>query len=154
VIAVFRLARADFRRSIWSGEGGLHVDGRWHTPGHRIVYTSQSLSLAQLEVLVHISDRNHLPNLVYAVAEIPEDLRMEAVDARGLPRDWRQFSPYSAVTQRIGKEWLASSASAVLKVPSAISEGEWNFLLNPAHADFEKLRRGTAKDYVMDPQVP
>jgi RES domain-containing protein len=50
--------------------------------------------------------------------------------------------------------WLTDMKSAVLKVPSAISEAEWNFLLNPAHADFQKLRIGNAIPFMMDPRVP
>jgi RES domain-containing protein len=154
MITAFRLARAEFRADIWSGDGGLHVDGRWHTPGRRIVYTSQSLSLAQLEVLVHISNRKHLPLLVQAAVEIPDDVQEDSVDLQRLPDDWRQFSPYPARTQALGNQWLKAIESAVLKVPSAISEGEWNFLLNPAHGDFARLRLGTAKDYVMDARIP
>lgn len=153
MIAAYRLVRADFRQSIWSGEGGLHVDGRWHRPGRRIVYTSQSLSLAQLEVLVHINDRRDLPDLVYAVAEIPAGVRIEAVDPAALPDEWRQFSPYSAAAQKLGTKWLTSSSSAVLKVPSVISRGEWNYLLNPAHGDFGRLRLGSPVDFAMDPRV-
>jgi RES domain-containing protein len=154
VIEVVRLVRADYKDAMWSGEGGLHVDGRWHTPGRRIVYTSQSLSLAQLEVLVHISDRRQLPKLVYATAEIPDDVTIEAIDAAGLPANWRQFAPYSVATQRMGMQWLTATSSAVLKVPSAVSEGEWNFLLNPAHAEFAHLKFGRPKEFAMDARVP
>lgn len=153
MIEVVRLVRADFRDAMWTGEGGLHADGRWHVPGRRIVYTAQSLSLAQLEVLVHISDRRQLPRLVYAVAEVPDDVTIETIDAAALPADWRQFAPCSRATQRIGTRWLAASSSAVLKVPSAVSEREWNFLLNPAHAEFARLRIHQPIDFDMDPRM-
>lgn len=139
---------------MWSGEGGLHVDGRWHTAGRRVVYAAQSLSLSQLEVLVHISDRRQLPPLVYSEAEIPDGLAIDVVEVRALPQDWRRFSPYKSETQRIGTEWLRRQSSAVLKVPSAISAGEWNFLLNPAHADFSKIRLAPPKAFSMDPRLP
>lgn len=153
MIAVYRLVRAEFRQSMWTGEGGLHVDGRWQVPGRRIVYTSQSLSLAQLEVLVHISDRRHLPGLVYAISEIPSDIHIDDVDLSVLPANWRQFSPYSPATQKLGTRWLTSSSSAVLKVPSAVSRGEWNYLLNPAHGDFVRLKLGSPVEFAMAPRV-
>lgn len=154
MIEVFRLARAEFKDSMWSGEGGLHVDGRWHMPGKRIVYTAQSLSLAQLEVLVHIVDRRQIPSLAYALAGIPDTMSIVTIDHSVLPADWRRFAPYSPITQRLGMAWLGETSSAVLKVPSAVSETEWNFLLNPAHSDFRFLNLGLSKDFSMDPRLP
>lgn len=151
---IYRLGRAEFRTSLWSGEGGLHVDGRWHTAGRRVVYAAQSLSLAQLEVLVHISDRRQIPSLVYGEAEIPDGLAIEVVDIRTLPEDWRRFAPYKAETQRIGTAWLERQSSAALQVPSAISVAEWNLLLNPAHEDFSKIKLATPKAFTMDPRLP
>lgn len=151
---VFRLARAEFRRSVWSGEGGLHVDGRWHVAGQRVVYAAQSLSLAQLEVLVHISDRRQMPPLAYSEADIPESLSIEVVKVAGLPENWRRVAPYHAQTQRIGTHWLKRQSSAVLQVPSAISAAEWNYLLNPAHSDFSRIQLGKVRRFEMDPRVP
>jgi RES domain-containing protein len=153
-LKVFRLARAEFRRSVWSGEGGLHVDGRWHVAGRRIVYAAQSLSLAQLEVLVHISDRRQMPPLVYSEADIPDSLSIEVVKVAGLPEKWRRFAPYHAQTQRIGADWLKRQSSAVLQVPSAISVAEWNFLLNPAHPEFSEIQLSRPRSFEMDPRVP
>jgi RES domain-containing protein len=138
---------------MWSGEGGLHVDGRWHIPGKRIVYTAQSLSLAQLEVLVHIADRRQIPSLAHAVARIPDSVPIATVEHSALPADWRRFAPYSAITQRLGMAWLSEMSSAVLKVPSAVSETEWNFLLNPVHEDFRSLDLGVSRDFSMDSRL-
>ena len=100
--------------------------GGWHLAGKRIVYTAQSLSLAQLEVLAHIADRRQFPPLAYAVAEIPAALRVEEVDPGELPAHWRHYAPYLHTTQAKGMAWLAAGDSAVLRVPSAVSEEEWN----------------------------
>ena len=154
MIEGFRIVRAEFQRELWSGVGGLHVDGRWHSRGRRIVYASQSLSLAQLEVLTHITDRRQMPPLVYSTVVIPEELRVGSVVPEELPAAWRQYSPYSAATQLMGTRWLTEATSAVLKVPSAISEHEWNFLLNPAHPDFGQLRLGAPLPFSMDPRFP
>jgi Uncharacterized conserved protein len=153
-LKIFRLARAEFRRSLWSGEGGLHVDGRWHVAGRRVVYAAQSLSLAQLEVLVHISDRRQMPPLVYGEADIPDTVSIEVIRIAGLPDNWRRFAPYHAETQRIGTDWLKRQSSAVLQAPSAISAAEWNFLLNPTHPEFSQIQLGTAQSFEMDPRVP
>jgi RES domain-containing protein len=131
----------------------LYIDGRWHKAGRRIVYTAQSLSLAQLEVLAHIANRRQMPGLVLASASIPDTALVQTVDVQLLPTDWRRFSPYCEATQQLGMQWLAEAKCPILRVPSAISEDEWNFLLNPAHPDFQKLRLGKPKAFTMDPRV-
>jgi RES domain-containing protein len=154
VIEVFRLGPAPFKNTFWTGEGGLHVDGRWNTPGRRIVYTAQSLSLAQLEVLVHVADRQNMPELVQARAMIPDIVSVQTIEPAVLLADWRRFSPYSEQTQQLGMQWLSEANSAILRVPSAISEAEWNFLLNPVHPEFSKVDLGEPKPFAMDPRVP
>jgi RES domain-containing protein len=142
-----------FPRSSPLGPDGP-FDGRWHLSGRRIVYTAQSLSLAQLEVLAHIADRRQFPPLVYAVAEIPAALRIEEVEPAELPADWRRYAPYLHTTQAKGVAWLTAGDSAVLRVPSSVSEEEWNFLLNPEHEDFAKIALGTPRILSRDPRVP
>ena len=151
---IHRLGRAEYRTSLWSGVGGLHVDGRWHLAGRQIVYAAQSLSLAQLEVLAHIPDRRQLPLLVRGTAQTQEAVVIEAVEMAQLPANWRRIAPYSPDTQRIGMDWLQRQSSAVLKVPSAISADEWNFLLNPVHPDFSKVVRAVPQDFSMDSRLP
>ncbi len=138
---------------MWSGEGGLHVDGRWHLAGQRVVYAAQSLSLAQLEVLVHISDRRQIPPLVYGEADVPDDVPVEIVEAARLPRDWRRVAPHSPETQRIGADWLKRQSTAVLRVPSAVSIAEWNVLLNSAHPDFARIAVAPSRAFTMDPRL-
>jgi len=154
VIEFFRLGVAKYRDSLWTGEGGLYVDGRWHQPGRRIIYTAQSLSLAQLEVLVHIADRRQMPELVCGRGRIPEQVIIQTLEPGVLSGEWRRFAPYSAQTQSLGSQWLAAASSAVLKVPSALSSSEWNFLLNPAHPDFQTLTLQQPEPFAMDPRVP
>jgi RES domain-containing protein len=79
VTRLFRLCLTRFADSIWSGDGGLYADGRWHTAGNRIVYTASSLALAQLEVLVHIP-RDSLPDLSHAAADITDAVAIGLVD--------------------------------------------------------------------------
>jgi RES domain-containing protein len=43
-------------------------------------------------------------------------------------------------SQAYGDEWVASGRSAVLRVPSYVVRVEWNFVFNPAHKDFGRLR--------------
>jgi RES domain-containing protein len=130
---VYRLGAASFsrtRKQAFSGEGGLHAPGRWHSAGRLIIYTSQSLSLAALEILVHLKQNNHIHPFCSYSAEIPDALVLKP---DSLPRHWRSRL---TVSRRFGDGWLQGMTSPALLIPSAVTRGEWNVLLNPGHPQF------------------
>jgi RES domain-containing protein len=45
-----------------------------------------------------------------------------------------------SATQEYGKAWIASGASAVLKVPSAVVQRDSNYVINVNHSDFQAFR--------------
>lgn len=119
-----------------SGVGGLRAAGRWHSQGRRIVYLADHPSSALLELLVHM-DRDLIPATYQLLRiDIPADMGIEAIAAGDLPGNWRRDT---LASREIGDRWLDRSSSALLQVPSAISEQGQNFLLNPAHPDAEKV---------------
>lgn len=99
-----------------------------------MVYVSESLALASLEVFVH-TESDRIP-LVAIRAFLPEDIGMAKVDISNLPTDWQKESSYP-VLQNIGKQWLQEQQTPVLKIPSVIVPVEFNYLLNPQHPDFQ-----------------
>ena len=137
MLSVWRICAYKYRDTAFSGLGGLYVPGRWHEQGHRIVYTAQNLSLAALEVFVHLeSDR---VSLVAIQVNFPPSLSIEEVSVESLPANWQDTAFYPKL-QQIGKEWLISRRSPILKVPSAIVPVENNYLLNPEHPDVTYIR--------------
>src|SRR5262245_31110056 len=113
----------------FTGEGARLFGGRWNSKGVVVVYTSQSLALAALEILVHL--HSDLVLARYQVASVTFDAEIvESLDVRQLPRNWRADPP-PARFRRIGDRWVAEGTSAVLRVPSAVIDTEFNFLLNP-----------------------
>jgi len=121
------------------GEGGVHASGRWHLRGTRIVYTSATLSLATLEVLVHVNRAFAPPDLVAVEIDLPSSLEIESLPLSRLPAGWDAY-PASAAVSELGTRWVASRRSAVLAVPSAVIPRESNYLLNPAHPRFGRVR--------------
>ena len=103
-----------------------------------MVYTAESRALALAEMLVHLDGAAVLPNYVVIRVEI-EDAYITDLDVRELPRSWRA-EPASRRSQKLGDDWIESGRSAVLRVPSVVVPGEFNYLLNPSHPDFKKLR--------------
>lgn len=112
-----------------SGVGGMRAAGRWHSQGRRIVYLADHPSSALLEMLVHM-DRDLIPSTYQLLRiDVPSEITAEIVGE--LPSDWRSRA---MATREIGDRWLDRAGSALLRVPSAIGQGQ-NFLLNPAHPE-------------------
>jgi RES domain-containing protein len=114
----------------FSGLGGHYAPGRWNSVGRQIVYVGSSLSLASLEVFVHLKNASKLKPWVYYTLEIPDTV---ITQVSNLPPHW---SRDVITSQAIGDTWLAGKSSAVLAVPSAIIPIETNYLINPLHSDF------------------
>ena len=152
MISAFRICKTRHLATALSGEGARLNGGRWNSPGLPAVYTSSSLSLATLEVLVHLEDPELLANLFsWFPLEIPDDL-VEWLDPGTLPPEWLNDEPGPA-SRAAGDGWLKLRRSAALAVPSVVTPGEWNILLNPAHPDFPKLLPGPAKPFRPDPRL-
>jgi RES domain-containing protein len=147
----WRIVKAKHASSAFDGEGARLFGSRWSSPGVCVVFTSETLSLATLEILVHLQSSSILRSYVTLSVEFPE----EAVKDLGpilLPQDWRS-SPPSLQTQIIGDDWVRSASSAILKVPSSIVIQEHNFLVNPLHPDFFKLVIGVPRPLDIDPRL-
>ena len=134
---VWRICSRKHRR--FDGEGARRYGGRWNHTGTSVVYASGSLSLAALELFVHVDIDIAPGELVAIQAEIPDTLSMQTVKIESLPRDWRRY-PAPDALKNIGTAWAAKAATAILAVPSAVIPEERNYLLNPAHRDFKRIR--------------
>lgn len=147
---VWRLCKR--RHTAFDGEGARLAGGRWNRPGTAVVYTSETLSLAALELLAH-GDPALLPaDLVAIVAELPEGIAPERVEAGSLPKNWRLY-PAPEEIGHIGTDWARRLSSVALSVPSVLVPRERNVLLNPAHADFRSIRVGKPEPFSFDPRL-
>jgi RES domain-containing protein len=136
----------------FSGEGAAIEGGRWNQPGTRMVYSAETLSLAAMEKFVHMGDEGRSVQLVSYRIDIPAAVRVETLKRSELPKDWKS-SPAPQSTMAIGSNWVQKSRSAVLKVPSVVIDTEHNYLLNPLHADFKRLRIHPAEPFSLDPRM-
>lgn len=149
---VWRLCRKPHAEEPLSGKGGTIAAGRWHEKGSRIVYTAATLSLAALELLVHVGVHHAPGDLVAIEIEIPDALEISELPAGALPRDWRDV-PASRRLQQLGTKWLDERKSAVLRVPSAVIPAESNFLLNPLHPDASRIAVVGIASFEMDTRL-
>ncbi len=145
------MVKRKLAKTAFSGEGARRYGGRWNSPDVAMIYTAESQSLAALEIVVHLEAVELLDE--YVVFEVEMDERMIArVEWAQLPRRWRADPPPAGL-RALGDSWVASGTSAALQVPSAMVPAEHNFLLNPRHADFSKLRVGRAVRFLFDPRL-
>ncbi len=56
-----------------------------------------------------------------------------------LPADWKSI-PHTHSTQRMGDHFVVNGKHLVMKVPSVVVQGDYNFLLNPLHRDFNRIK--------------
>lgn len=151
-VKAYRITTSKRSTTAFTGEGAAKVGGRWNSVRSKVVYTSSSLSLAMLEMLVHLSDYATLEkSYVFIPVEIPGGL-IDTVDTESLPIGWDSGTILGA-TQRIGDDWLAKGTSAVLAVPSAVVPYELNYVINPQHLDFPKISIGTPQSLVFDSRL-
>ncbi|MBE0661666.1 MAG: RES family NAD+ phosphorylase [Bacteroidales bacterium] len=134
---VYRLAKAKYSSDL-TGKGAEKTGGRWNSKGTSLLYTSESRALCTAEIAVH-TPLGSVPNdYVMISIEIPDDASITQVGFEELQEDWKTF-PNSHATQEIGDRFVADNLALVLKVPSAIVQGNFNFLVNPQHPDSRKI---------------
>jgi RES domain-containing protein len=147
----WRIVRAARVKSAFTGEGARVYGGRWNSRGREVVYVSEHESLAALELLVHLTPLS--PNARYLSFRLEWDDRLtEHFPIRNLPPHWAA-EPSIFQTMQIGDDWLHAGKSVALAVPSVLSASEKNFLLNPKHADFKRIKIGEPIEYRFDARL-
>lgn len=141
---VYRFSNPKF--DVLSGEGARLFGGRWNSKGKSAVYTSLTISLSLLELLIHAVSYDEILINHLAVIEIPDDSVSEISTAQ-LKTTWQNDEEYS---QFIGDEFLTAQSSLILKIPSVIIPEEKNILINPKHKDFRKIKIRSASKFKFD----
>ena len=91
-------------------------------------------------------------NLVAVPADVPASLVLTSVRVSDLPARWREY-PAPAALADIGARWIQEGRTAVLAVPSAVVPHELNYLLNPSHPTFVRIRIGKPERFSFDPRM-
>lgn len=153
MIEAWRLVKARQAAGAFTGEGARLWGGRWNFPGTACVYLADSLPLASLELFMHLGRDSQRMGFVAFMVLIPTTVVRE-LDLTALPPGWRSW-PAGEATKAMGTAWVNTRKSAALKVPSAIMPlGRChNYLLNPAHADFRRIRVEKPQDFTFDPRM-
>ncbi len=150
-LSAWRIVSPRWSERAFDGEGARRYGGRWNPVGTRMVYCSEHRSLAILEILVHLPAQ--MAGLEFHLYEVSFEASLaEQLNIHKLPGDWN--APFICQeTQQLGADWQKKAKSPVLKVPSALVPGEYNYLLNPMAADFRKLSFEGPVPFALDPRL-
>ena len=150
--SAWRVDRKKWESQSFSGRGASLEGGRWNSAGVPVVYASEHLAMAAQEMFIHLP--RPLPkDSHYVKFRIGfEGLRVTRLVTSDLPRDWRA-EPLSGSTQKLGDVWVLAARTAILAVPSALYPEETNFVFNPLHPDFKKIKIAPPEAFAFDPRM-
>lgn len=134
----YRLSREKFAANL-SGKGAALKGARWNSIGVELIYTAGNRSLAMAEVAVHFTLATLPGDYMMTSIFIPDDVSLQKLNVSDLPADWNTF-PHPSTTQVIGDKFIADNKFCVLQIPSAVTQGDYNLLINPNHPDFKRIR--------------
>ncbi len=146
---VYRFSNKTYASDL-SGTGAKIFGGRWNHKGLAGLYTSSAISLALLEVLVNALVIEQLSSLALLQLEIPDALEHSVRELGKLKADWDNDAEY---TRFIGSEFLQNRGYLMLRCPSAAINEEWNYLLNPLHEQYAKLKIASVTEYKFDKRL-
>ncbi len=144
-MTLYRFANKVYGASL-DGEGARLKGGRWNRKGVPVVYSSTTISLSLLELLIHSASYDEINSNILVRINIPDSLSSLPAVLK-LKSGWQNDTGYS---QFIGTEFLNSRSSLLLRVPSAIIPEESNILINPLHPDMKKVKITSATPFRFD----
>ncbi len=132
-LLLYRICLAEYAdKLIASGK-----PGRWNREGEQMIYTASSMALACLENLVHRSGASLQAEFSVITLFVPPGISIASISDKKLGDDWENKL---SLTRQTGSGWLRKGETAILKVPSAIIQAEFNFLINPMHPNFGEIK--------------
>ena len=134
----FRLSREKYAASL-SGKGAALKGARWNSVGVEMIYTASNRSLAMAEVAVHLTLATLPDDFVMLTIYLPNDISIQKLTPADLPIDWNKF-PHPNSTQNVGDKFIAENKYCVLEIPSVVTQGDFNLLINPYHSEFSKVK--------------
>ncbi len=146
---LYRFAHHKFAEDL-SGTGAKLKGGRWNLAGTPVLYTSSSISLALLEILVNTGSFEELQLFKLMQLTLPADAHVYRIDTKNLKKNWLHDFEY---TQWMGTEIMQDKTSLAIACPSAVVQQEQNFLLNPAHKDYSKIRLKEVSGFYFDERL-
>ncbi len=104
------------------------------------------------EVAVHFSLATLPSDYVMITIDIPDDIMLTELPLKNLPADWNEF-PHPSSTQVFGDRFVSENNFCVLKIPSVVTQGDFNILINPGHPDFPRIKIKSIEKFAFDKRL-
>ena len=135
---LFRLCREKYIKPL-SGIGAAIKGARWNSVGVELIYTASNRSLAMAEVAVHFTMATLPEDYMMVTIFVPDNIKVKTLSETALPNNWKEF-PHPSTTQKFGDDFVIENKYCIFKVPSVVTKGDFNLLINPNHKDFSKIK--------------
>ena len=145
-MTLYRFTSEKYKNDL-SGLGARLYGGRWNSKGLPALYTSESISLSLLEVLAHAVQYEDLKKSSLMTLAVPDDSSLYKLPLTKLDARWLTDIRYARF---IGDAFLRDNKYLLLQVPSVIVKTESNFIINPLHKDFKKVKLVSSKPFEFD----
>jgi RES domain-containing protein len=146
---VYRISNTQYSDDI-SGSGAKRNGSRWNSAGVPLLYMAEHISLALLEMLVNTQFKDYDIALDLIYIQLPGQESIPEIKPAKLKENWREDF---GLTKYLGDEFVKQKNSLLLKVPSAVVEEEYNYLANPLHPDFKKIKIIKTKSFWPDKRI-
>lgn len=148
---LFRLSREKFATPL-SGKGAAIKGARWNSIGVELIYTASNRSLAMAEVAVHFTLATLPDDYMMITITVPDDIQVKEVNEINLPPAWKDF-PHPVATQRFGDDFVFENKYGLLRIPSVVTKGDYNVLINPNHKDFARIGITSIEKFPFDKRI-
>jgi RES domain-containing protein len=146
---VYRISNSAYSDDI-SGAGAKQMGSRWNSKGNAVLYMAQHISLSVLEMLVNTNFKDYSIALDLMYIKLPDQQTPASIELSNLKNNWKDDVEY---TRFMGDEFIRQNRSLLLRVPSAVIQEEFNYLANPLHVDFKKIKIIKTKSFWPDERL-
>lgn len=146
---LFRLTRRPHAKAL-DGAGAKLFPGRWNSLDVPMIYCADTIAQCMVEVLVHVEESP--VDYCSVELEIPDDVGIAQCDPKKLPKAWKD-ADYNAPTRSVGDAFVERNECLLMRVPSAIVPGAFNYLLNPLHPAIKRVKVGKVKPFRFDKRL-
>ena len=136
---LYRICQEQYAKDL-SGNGSSIFGGRWNSEGNYALYTSFSRSLALLETLAHTPVKIlQQKKYILVTLHLPDAIAPQVIDIKKFPSGWEKINIHY-FTRKTGDAFFAAGKKLLLKAPSILMPEEYNYVINPLHADMKQVK--------------
>ncbi|MGB0880884.1 MAG: RES family NAD+ phosphorylase [Polaribacter sp.] len=133
---VFRICSEKYNSDISGNGARKQYSNRWNSYGTPMLYTAESAALCVVELNKVYNPYSKIHKYFLLEIEIP-DVKPLLIDESFYDENWIHETHISKL---LGDYFISENEFLVLKVPSIWIQNCYNYLINPTHIDFEKVK--------------